>query len=96
MLKHLVNYKNEDESIGDTALKVFSRHLWYLNEHLVGLSFFDDQISVTTKLKMVSALNKKSTRKTIENRVAVDPNYIVDMNIFMILLQKILNFFSNL
>ena len=31
-------------------------HLWYLCEQLVGLAFFDDDVTSTTKRKMVAAL----------------------------------------
>lgn len=96
MLKKLVNYENENKSVAATALKVFSRHLWYLSEHLVGLSFFDDQISVTTKIKMVSALNKKSSLKSVENRLIIDPKKIMDKDISDFITENTKFFFKSL
>ena len=38
--------------------KVFLLHLWYLNECLIGLAFFDSKVSEVEKAEMVKALNK--------------------------------------
>src|SRR5688500_5252097 len=37
----------------------FGRHQWYLSEMLVGLSFFDNDVSVKEKRLMVAALRNK-------------------------------------
>ena len=40
------------------AVKVFSsKHVWYLNKVLVSLAFFDHNICLTIKRKMVKALD---------------------------------------
>lgn len=44
-------------------LKCFSRHLRYLSPTLVGLSFFDDNVSYENKLSMVSALSNLGSDK---------------------------------
>ena len=42
LLKKLVDYRRVNESICKVALKLFQRHLWYLNDYLTGLALFDD------------------------------------------------------
>jgi hypothetical protein len=54
-LKQVVQY--EDQAIREAAIKAFSRHLWYLNEILVSLAFFDPETSLQDKRDMVRALN---------------------------------------
>lgn len=44
------------KTIADAAMTAFGRHLWYLSELLVGLSFFDNDVSVEEKKLMVAAL----------------------------------------
>jgi hypothetical protein len=48
-------YTNAD--IAKIALKKFEGHLWYLSEELIALAFFDDEVPLDTKCKMVSALD---------------------------------------
>ncbi|XP_050541482.1 uncharacterized protein LOC126905632 [Daktulosphaira vitifoliae] len=59
LIKELKNYSSINKSISEVAIKVFSGHLWYLNDILSGLSFFDEGISIQNKKIMVQALNKK-------------------------------------
>ena len=42
--------------------RVLLGHLWYLNEYLIGLVFFDSKVSVAEKAKIVKALNKPGLR----------------------------------
>lgn len=60
LLKDINNYKKINKQLALEVLKAFSRHLWYLNEHNVGLSFFDDRLDLKTKKKMVENLKKIS------------------------------------
>ncbi|KYM96054.1 hypothetical protein ALC62_13305 [Cyphomyrmex costatus] len=60
-LKALHLYKSENAIVAQAALKKFSNHLWYLNHELVALGFFDPDVSVESKLKMVGALNAEET-----------------------------------
>ena len=46
--------------MADKAYTAFSRHLWFLSEHLAGLAFFDDRVSTKTKKKMVKSLQRPS------------------------------------
>lgn len=40
------------------ALKVFLSNLWYLNDTLIGLAFFDSRVPDNIKTQMVTALDK--------------------------------------
>ena len=56
LLSVLNTYPNK--SVASKASKAFCRHLWFLSEHLVALSFFDDRVSTDTKEKMVQNLQR--------------------------------------
>lgn len=55
LLKILKDYPNQ--RIGAAAHAALSRHLWFISEHLVALSLFDDRLSVTTKAACVARLD---------------------------------------
>jgi hypothetical protein len=45
-------------AVAETASRSMKRHLWYLSEHLVGLSFFDQRLENDTKIAMVHNLKR--------------------------------------
>ena len=55
-LKKLRDYKNIDKTLSAKTLCKFQKHLWYLNPESSALAFFDDNVSVNVKRKMVSEL----------------------------------------
>ena len=55
-------------------------HLWYLSEQLIALSFFDDEISIDTKQKMMEAL-EKSAEPEPPKKINVDINAELNANI---------------
>lgn len=59
LLKQLGLY--EDKEIAMAATNALCRHLWYLNEELISLAFFDDAISLDVKRQMVKALKMKGS-----------------------------------
>ncbi len=61
LLCELENYKKINESVANAAIKSFSGHLWYLSETLVGLAFFDSEVSNEMKSAMVAALDIETT-----------------------------------
>lgn len=61
LLKTLTEYKNINSKLSAKLLIVMSRHLWYLSESLIGLSFFDRRVGFDEKRQMVSALKKPSS-----------------------------------
>ncbi|KYN05953.1 hypothetical protein ALC62_03109, partial [Cyphomyrmex costatus] len=59
-LKSLIRFENINKKAAQAAVKKFTGHLWYLNEELVGLAFFDSTVSSDTKEKMVAALKSRN------------------------------------
>lgn len=49
-----------DKSYSDVAKNAFENHLWYLNQHNIGMAFYDKEVSNEEKLAMVIALSKKA------------------------------------
>ena len=71
--KQLSSY--HDKTIAEAAARAFARHLWYLSESLVSLSFFDSDVSLSIKREMVKALDKPaSTEKAgkLLRRIEID------------------------
>src|SRR6218665_2499361 len=58
LIRDLYGYRNINAAISKAAFKSFSGHLWYLNEVLIGLAFFDPNVPVEMKTAMVAALRK--------------------------------------
>jgi hypothetical protein len=69
LLKKMVSYA--DKQISDAAVTAYCRHLWYLSESLVALSFFDPDVCLSIKRDMVKALNVEGSEKPLK-RIAVD------------------------
>lgn len=74
-IKNLNGYKNTSNCIYKLALKVFSGHLWYLSDTLIGLAFFDNRVSDDIKLKMVKSLDKIGTN-VLEHRIKIPDHSI--------------------
>lgn len=55
----MYNFSSIDVNISRVALRKFRNHLWYLTPEAVALVFFDKNISIASKRKMVINLNKK-------------------------------------
>ena len=58
LLKNIDKYKSVKTDISQTALKNFFRYLWYFSEELIVFSFFDLNVFVEMKNRMVCALEK--------------------------------------
>ena len=72
LLKDLKAYAHKNQSLSKAeALKTFSHHLWYLNEHLIGLTFFGPKVPNDMKVKMVLSLNHKEGSEVPSKRVRV-------------------------
>lgn len=61
LLGELESYKKTNEAVANAAIKSFSGHLWTLSEILVGLAFFDPEVSHEGKSAMVAALDEITT-----------------------------------
>lgn len=62
-IKEAIAYSSIDEEISQLILKKISNHLWYLSEETIGFAFFDEEVSVADKRKMVAALSDVRTSK---------------------------------
>jgi len=60
-----------DDRAAKGALKKLSNHLWYLNEELVALAFFDTAVTVAEKKAMVAAMDNEGDQEPLK-RVSVD------------------------
>lgn len=56
-LKKIYHYRKIDSKISRVTLQKFKNHLWYLTPECAGMSFFDLELSLETKRKMVIAFN---------------------------------------
>lgn len=59
-IRKLYNYCAIDVNISRIALHKFRNHLWYLTPEAVALAFFDTNISIASKRKMIINLNNKT------------------------------------
>ncbi|CAA9995219.1 unnamed protein product [Nesidiocoris tenuis] len=76
LLKDLKAYNKVNEAIAEVALKKFSGHLWYLSEVLVAFAFFDENVPLETKTKMVQALENEGQEDTLR-RITIDSRTMV-------------------
>lgn len=65
LLNEIEIYKIENDTISSELKKVLLRHLWYLNEKLVGLAFFDEALNVNEKKEMIKSLENKECSQNI-------------------------------
>ena len=69
----LLDYVAVNKAISEATTTKFSHHLWYLSEELVGLAFFDAEVTHATKRLMVAALdlvgeNEEASRAQVDIR----------------------------
>ena len=57
LFKSLLQYREVDQEVADTALETLERHKWYLTEYVVLFSLFSDITSEEEKAKIVDRLN---------------------------------------
>ena len=83
LLKDFFVFENHHPSIpfATVALKKFLGHLWYLSEELVALSFFDDQVTLETKRRMLWALHHVPGADHHMSRAAVDVSNIAEKSL---------------
>jgi len=71
LMNNLLKYSRIHEKIAKSASEKFSKHLWYLSEDLSGLSLFDSHVPLSTKRKLVEALQNKKGTKNPKKRIDV-------------------------
>lgn len=57
MLKDMMNLSEAIPNEIGAAMEKMLKHLWYLSETLIALSFFDDDVPADVKLRMVERMN---------------------------------------
>lgn len=77
-LQNIVAYG--DRAISKAAELAFTRHLWYLSEHLVVLALFDKNVSVQTKQEIVAALENDGL-STGQQRATIDTSLVESMTL---------------
>ncbi|CAB0016436.1 unnamed protein product, partial [Nesidiocoris tenuis] len=82
-----------NEAIAEVALKKFSGHLWYLSEVLVAFAFFDENVPLETKTKMVQALENEGQEDTLR-RITIDSRVIEMSSLEDFVSQNTRKFFS--
>lgn len=93
LLKDLKAFESVNKNLATIALKKILNHLWYLSEELVSLAFFDDELSVQEKKKMVEALKIEGTHDCLK-RIHLDMATIHEKNIENFVSSNSLKFFQ--
>jgi len=60
LFKNLILYKKIDPDISNITIKKLSGHLWYLTSETAALSFFDKNVSIESKIKMVQSIQNNN------------------------------------
>ena len=79
LFKRLADHPNS--VIRHAASNKIAKHLWYLSEVTVGLSLFDDGISVECKRHMVNNLQSVEGSATPPPRIMVEPDAICNIEL---------------
>lgn len=82
-------YKKIDPDISNITIKKLSGHLWYLTSETAALAFFDKNVSIESKIKMVQLIQNNNCDTEETKRLNIQ-NY----NIQNILEKKIENFIT--
>lgn len=62
-IKDTIDY--HDAEISEIVLSKMCNHLWYLSDEAAGFAFFDNEVPLDEKRRMVDALNKQRTHKKV-------------------------------
>ena len=74
-LKLLKQLNADNSNSSKATLKKLKGHLWYLSEELVALAFFDADVDIQTKKKMVAKL-----QSPVEENRCVRDLHIIDID----------------
>jgi hypothetical protein len=55
-LRACYEYRTINKMISNSAIQMFLKHLYYLNEECIALALFDDKMNEDTKMKMVQKM----------------------------------------
>ena len=76
LLKDLHFYSELDKEVSEVTLKKFCRHLWYLSDETVALSFFDENVPTNIKNKMASVFFNREPVNEAEHKATIKPDDI--------------------
>jgi len=94
-LKLVKKYESINKNISSAAVQAFLRHLWYLSEELVALSFFDDSVDSDTKRKMIGALKKQGSDEP-PKLILMEPGVIPYKKLYNFVTKSTMSFFDTL
>lgn len=93
LLKDLTAFESVNKTMATVALKKILGHLWYLSEELVSFAFFDNELSVQDKKKMVDALKIEGV-ENCPKRKSLDVKHFKQKNIEDFVTSNSLRFFQ--
>lgn len=91
-IKHVKAY--EKKTIAKMALECFSRHLWFLSPTLVGLSFFDNNVSNENKLSMVSALSNLGSDENPAKKLKIQAEELAEKKLSDLVTNQTIHLFE--
>lgn len=62
-IKDAITYAEIDHDISTAIIDKFKNHLWYLSDEAVGFAFFDENVTIEVKRKMVERLKSQKPSK---------------------------------
>lgn len=74
LMQVLVRNEMIDRKVAEAASTKLARHLWYISEELVALSFFDNVVPRETKLKIIHSIKHRDTAPGNLKRVVLKKN----------------------
>jgi hypothetical protein len=96
-LKEIRLYGAINLKVSQVAQDKFRRHLWYLSETLVGLSFFDRRLDIETKRDMLKKMNSCPVTDELSlKRLNLNPYLIEESSILDFVTPNTKKFFNQL
>lgn len=98
LLQSLVAYNAINKAISKATSQKMAGHMWYLSEELVGLSFFDDNVTDDIKDNMVKAMSEIEGKMISENRINVplSASYLQNKSVANFTSKNTINLFNML
>lgn len=93
LLKQLDLYKSQNVNVSVKTLKKFMNHLWYLNEFLICLALFDNNVSVLEKEQMLNEMFNPNAITTTCKKPVVKVDDIQTKNLASFVTQRSSHFF---
>ena len=83
-------------AVSKSKLNKISKHFWYLSEELVTLSFFDDDVSLEVKRRMVGKLQGEDDEEEPARRSKYQTSFLKDKQLDDFVTPKTNKFFHKL